>query len=35
MGIVGGEQSGIVFLKELSIVCYVGTPLIFRFDKIG
>ena len=36
MGIVGGEQSGIViFERAIYRMSYVGTPLIFRFDKIA
>ena len=36
VGIVGGEQSGIVFFeKAIYRMSYAGTPLIFRFDKIS
>ena len=36
MGIIGGEQSGIViFERAIYRMSYVGTPLIFRFDKIA
>jgi len=36
MGIVGGEQGGIVFFERaIYRMSYVGTPLIFQFDKIG
>ena len=36
VGIVGGENSGIIFFeKAIYRMSYVGTPLIFRFDKIS
>ena len=36
VGIVGGENSGIVFFeKAIYRMSYAGTPLIFRFDKIS